>query len=351
MAERTLPCEGESPEEIKILLTAPTGCAAYNIGGITLHSAFRLPIYRGKSYVRLSEDTRNTLRLKLSHLQILIIDEISMVGADVFLQVHRRLSEIMGNDKIFGGVSVLAVGDLYQLPPIGQQFVFGAPRDSIAHIQCPLWHEHFRMATLTKIMRQRGDAKFAKLLNRVRTGDQTDDDVKVLLQRQISPDTVDYPRTAQHVFAVNIKVDSYNIKMLTSLKQQVIRVKAIDKVPSLLKKFTPPNDLRHTGGLANEVELAHGARVMLTSNIYVTDGLVNGSQGTIVSFVNTMAFKKDPSTPPLAVLVQFDHDKVGTKVRSVSEYSMVTYPNATPIVPVEMKFKTYNGTRGFALIS
>lgn len=55
MAERTLQCEGESPEEIKIWLTAPTGCVAYNIGVITLHAAFLLPINRGKAYIRLSE--------------------------------------------------------------------------------------------------------------------------------------------------------------------------------------------------------------------------------------------------------------------------------------------------------
>lgn len=176
MVERTLQFEGESPEEIKIMLTAPTGSVAFNIGAITIHAALLLPINRGNSYVRLSEDKRNTLRLKLAILKLLIIDEISMVGAHVIIEVHRRLCDIMGNDRQFGGVSLVAVGYMFLLAPIGQQFIFGSPKDIIAHIHCQLWQDHFKMAVLAKIIRQGDDGLLASNLNIIRTGHHTDED-------------------------------------------------------------------------------------------------------------------------------------------------------------------------------
>ena len=140
---------------------------------------------------------------------MLIIDEISMVGSDFLLEIHRRLSEIMGNDSPFGGVSVLAVGDLYQLPPVGHPFIFSPPQDLFAHIHMPLWQEHFRIVELTDIMRQRNDIQFAQLLNRVRTVSQTKEDIKVLCQRMISPDNPDFPQDALHVYATNNNVDKH----------------------------------------------------------------------------------------------------------------------------------------------
>ena len=89
------------------VIAAPTGVAAFNINGMTLHSAFLL----GRSH-----DRRNTLRTKLSRLMFVIIDEVSMVGSNMLLEIHKRLQQIKGvsDDGVFGGVSILAVGDLYQ---------------------------------------------------------------------------------------------------------------------------------------------------------------------------------------------------------------------------------------------
>ena len=77
---------------------------------------------------------------------LVIIDEVSMVGSNMLLEIHKRLQQIKGvsDDAVFGGVSILAVGDLYQLPPVGQ-----APLS--------LWVDKFQMIELTEVMRQRGD--------------------------------------------------------------------------------------------------------------------------------------------------------------------------------------------------
>ena len=100
------------------LVVAPTSVAAFNIHGATLHRAFRLPVEHNEAteYKKLSCERLQELRRELKDVYIIIIDEVSMV----FSFVHRRLMEIKGiedADVYFGGVSVIAVGDFYQLPP------------------------------------------------------------------------------------------------------------------------------------------------------------------------------------------------------------------------------------------
>ena len=110
------------PGEVTVLLTAPTGVAAFNINGMTLHSALLLGCSKYAGFQPLSHDRLNTLRSKLSKLMLVIIDEVSMVGCNMFLQIHKCLQHLP--DVMFGNVSILAVGDLYQLPPVGQPALF-----------------------------------------------------------------------------------------------------------------------------------------------------------------------------------------------------------------------------------
>ena len=107
-----------------VLLTAPTGVAAFNIQGTIVHYALLLGTSKF-SIQPLTQDKLNTLRTKLSNLQLLIIDEISMVGSNILLQIHKRLQQLKGkrDDTTFGNISILAVGDLYQLRPVAQRRV------------------------------------------------------------------------------------------------------------------------------------------------------------------------------------------------------------------------------------
>lgn len=106
-----------NPDDPKILLCAPTGKASFNIGGQAIHSAFKLPLNQ-KPLNELSASISNTLSTKLHGLKVLIIDEISMVGQHTFDMIDQRLRHIMGLDKPFGGVSVITVGDFFQLKPV-----------------------------------------------------------------------------------------------------------------------------------------------------------------------------------------------------------------------------------------
>jgi len=131
MANRELRKPGDNPDNIIVQLTVPTGTAAYNINGSTIHSSFLLSVNsRGKSNT-MSAEKLATLRNKYSKLKMLIIDEVSMVGADLLVQVHERLCAISGLPSLlpFAGISVLAVGDFQQLSPVYESPVYKSPKD------------------------------------------------------------------------------------------------------------------------------------------------------------------------------------------------------------------------------
>ncbi|XP_078670863.1 uncharacterized protein LOC144910993 [Branchiostoma floridae x Branchiostoma belcheri] len=333
------------PNDLPVMLTAFTGTAAFGINGMTLHSALSLScgLNRGKDYQPLSSDRLNTLRSRLGKLKLLVVDEVSMVGADLLYHIHRRLQDICGSpdpDSRFGGVSILAVGDLFQLQPVGQNHVFGLPSDSYAKLHGSLWEENFHMMELTESMRQKEDQNFANLLMRVRTASCTEDDIHLLKSRVISRTDPSYPSEALHVFKTNREVDEHNAKHLTTLSSKVFDIKAIDSKKDLLTGFTnvamstKPSD---TGGLREVVSVAVGARVMVTVNIDVADGLVNGTFATVVGV--------DSTGPDVhTILVKFDSDRVGKQAITDSQYKQA-YPGAVPIKRQTVQFFAGKGRR------
>ncbi|XP_078618327.1 uncharacterized protein LOC144885957 [Branchiostoma floridae x Branchiostoma japonicum] len=222
------------PNDLPVILTAYTGTAAFGINGMTLHSAFSLScgLKKNKDYQPLSSDKLNTLRSRLGKLKLLIVDEVSMVGADLLYHLHRRLQDICGSsnpDSRFGGVSILAVGDLFQLQPVRQNHVFSLPSDNYAKLHGSLWEENFRMVELTESMRQKEDQDFANLLMRVRDATCTEEDIDVLKSRVICKTDPSYPSEALHVFRTNKEVDEHNMSHLNKLSNMVFHIKAIQE--------------------------------------------------------------------------------------------------------------------------
>ena len=116
-----------NPEKPTVRLTAPTGVGAINIDGTTINKAFAIPKYTKENELPgMSDQKRTQMRLLLSELKLIIIDEISMVANITLLHIHQRLKEIFAttNSQLFAGISIIAVGDLYQLPPIRRNPVF-----------------------------------------------------------------------------------------------------------------------------------------------------------------------------------------------------------------------------------
>ena len=331
--------------DILCLVCAPTGTAAFNVSGMTIHSTFLIPINM-RQYRKLGADSLNTLRNQLANLKVVIIDEISMVGADILYHIHRRLEEITGYtgpDVTFGNVTVIAVGDLYQLPPVCRNFVFDHPNDSYAQLADPLWYQ-FQLAELSQIMRQKDDAKFAELLNHVRTATCSEQDLATLKSREIKENSLNYPTNSLHVYSLHKLVDKHNEKMLNKIKQHVYIIKAIDskKDRNTGLDIEMPEKSSDTGGLESELKIAVGCRVMLVSNIDVNDGLSNGVTGT-VSHIVVLADKV------VTVLVEFDNPKVGIKAKRLSHYRD-NHPNAVPVTRHEIGFdigkrKCVNATR------
>ncbi len=334
------------PDDVIVLLTAPTGVAAFITNNMTLHSALFLGRGKYGGFQPLNHDRLNSLRTKLSRLALLIIDEISMVGSNMLLEIHKRLQQIKSvlPDITFGGVSILAVGDLYQLPPVCQAPVFGIVSDSYAKLyrSGSLWVDEFQMIELNEIMRQRGDSAFCELLCRIRTADCTERDLAILKSRELSPDMPNYPKQALHVYRLNVDVDKRNCLMLNDLapESQQYSIEACDAVAGQTRHIdlSSLSDKRsETGGLHSILKLAVGARVMLTTNVDVSDGLVNGARGEIEHIVTS-------SDKVSQVLVKFDNPAVGAQTKQSSRYKD-RFPNAVPLLKHEAIFLA-KGKRG-----
>ena len=159
--------------KISVLLLAPTGKAAYNIQGNTIHSTLVIPASKSlRNYKPLDASRLNTLRLHLGNVKLIFLDEISMVGnAMLNTQIDCRLKDLKGSSMPFGGVSVIAIGDLFQLQPVMDGYVFKDTDNFEYGILAPnVWQELFKMFELSEIMRQRESKEFAELLNRLREG-------------------------------------------------------------------------------------------------------------------------------------------------------------------------------------
>ena len=217
------------PDDVVVLLTAPTGVAAFNIQGVTLHSTLLLTTSKFTSQALLSQDELNTLRTRLANL-----NEISMVGSNMLLQIHRRLQRLKGSphSSTFGNISILAVGDLFQLQPVAQPYVFDEVNDAYArlHGSGSLWMDEFSLIELDQIVRQKGDQSFAQLLCRVRKAECTDVDLDTLKAREIEDGALDYPQDALYVYRLNKDVDQHNMTKLHNLTSlhELVTITAID---------------------------------------------------------------------------------------------------------------------------
>ena len=167
---------GEDFHKITVSLLAPTGKAAFNICGNTIHNALHILPNQNLSWKPMSMEKLNTYRCKYENVKVVIIDEISMVGNKLFYYIHKRLQEITTRPLPFGGISVIAVGDLFQLRPVMDNYVFQNLRDGYGPLDTNLWVDHFSMFEFTEIMRQK-NKEFAELLNRLREGNQTANDI------------------------------------------------------------------------------------------------------------------------------------------------------------------------------
>ncbi len=254
----------------RFVVLAPTGVAAVNIGGQTIHSFFNFkpditPYNASKIKVRDSAIYKE--------LDLIIIDEISMVRADlldaidIFLRKHGPKKRTP-----FGGIRMVFIGDLYQLPPV----LTGRDRTAyLSHYKSPYFYEalvfsqiEMEIVELMKIYRQK-DQTFVDILNRIRNGTVDDNDLAVINSRVVDSFSEDdgyiyLTPTNEMAYEINLKKLEQLDGKLYSFQGQIEGEFALDELPAELN-----------------LELKVGAQVMLLNND-VYGRWVNGTIGRVV---------------------------------------------------------------------
>ncbi|KAL5272240.1 hypothetical protein ACHWQZ_G000453 [Mnemiopsis leidyi] len=326
-----------------IALTAPTGLAATNIGGLTLHSLFNLPVEHGQKlpkYSALKQHSLQQTRNVMKKLSLVVIDEISMVSAQMLMSVNLRMQEIFGAHELFGGKCVVVFGDLLQLPPVHGKRPFEEMTGEDVHeltgglkIPSHLW-ENFEYDELTINQRQKGheNNKWSAMLGRIRIGRQTQEDVKILRERLIPVRDCGLPRenleqivhyylNLQNEYPSTVcllpkraMMDAFNACVMKILFPRANEVVAADEVDGKTKadkkraleavqKIDKLGDSRNTADLEKLLMLCEGVRIMLRKNLDTTRGLVNGAMGTVRKLVRLSDNQKAPVE---YLIVQFD---------------------------------------------
>ncbi|WP_293891882.1 helix-turn-helix domain-containing protein [Flavobacterium sp.] len=276
------------------VVVAPTGIAALNAGGVTIHTMFQLPFggfIPDNSTPQFSEnskfETKATLRrhfkmsgLKKSviqNMELLIIDEVSMLRSDLMDAIDFMLQSVRRKNIPFGGVQILFIGDLLQLPPIIRddewrilqsyykgKFFF---HSHVIQQNPPLYIE------LSKIFRQT-DEQFISVLNNLRNNQISQSDIQIL--NQFVQPNFDLKANKGYIILTthNVKADSVNTQSLIDLKgnSKVYKALIVDDFPD---KIFP---------LEEKLELKVGAQVMFIKNDLSFDkNYFNGKMGIIKS--------------------------------------------------------------------
>lgn len=268
----------------RIVVAAPTGVAAINANGVTLHSLFQLPFapfIPGTPFSKFETKKFSKNKIKLIRaIDILIIDEISMVRADVLDAIDVVLRRFRNRNVPFGGVQLLMIGDLQQLSPVATNDVWQILRN---YYDTPYFFSskalaeiHFTTVELQEIYRQT-DPKFLEILNQVRANQLTPNSLRELNKRHIP-----YFKPAQgeryvHLTTHNYQAQNINQHELDAIEQPEYSYKA--KIKGEFPENIYPTE--------HELILKLGAQVMFVKNDLSRDKkFYNGMIGEIVEIDN-----------------------------------------------------------------
>lgn len=271
------------------VIVAPTGVAAINAGGVTLHSQFNLPLTSfipSSDWVDLNVVTnrralvehmnfRKDKRKVIQEMELLIVDEVSMVRADILDAVDFVMRTVRRNSKPFGGVQVMLIGDMHQLPPVVKDHEWSILKNYYASpyfFDAVVWKQlHAAEIELKKIYRQ-SDERFLRLLNNIRH-QQLDEDDYEELKKRYNPDF----RANEPGYIVltthNNKANSVNESELNKLRTYAYEFEA--KVSGDFPEHIYPCD--------KVLRLKEGAQVMFTRNDAADGMYYNGKLATVKS--------------------------------------------------------------------
>jgi ATP-dependent DNA helicase PIF1 len=246
----------------KYAITASTGTAAVIIGGQTLHSFLGLGLGTGSVKEILNNILKNKKKYEsILNLDVLIIDEISMIDKELFEKISIILSIIKSNDKFFGNIQLILVGDFCQLAPVKGKYCFLAD----------IWNKmNIKIVLLEKLIRHNEDLLFQQMLKILRKGKCTDNIIKVL--NKLKDTEFENGIIPTKLYPINVNVDKIN-------NIEIEKLKAEGNISKTYKAVTSCD--KEKEGDKFTIELTLNAQIIVIRNINVEDSLVNGTRGII----------------------------------------------------------------------
>ena len=256
-----------------LLVLAPTGVAAFNIRGRTVHSALSIPIHINDNSLDMNGERLKCLQQRLEGVKYIIIDEKSMVGRRMLALIDMRLRQAFPDHKNepFGRRSIILFGDFGQLPPVLDLPMYASTqRDALLNDGFADYKQFREVYELDVIQRQSGNSeiqqKFREILLRMRNGESTIEDWKILNSRtEDKQSREERNRFSDATFILPrwIDVEQVNMEKLRSLNRPVAKILAVHTDGRKAKNA----DSDMAKGLEPQLLLARGARIMLTANL------------------------------------------------------------------------------------
>ena len=275
----------------KIGITSTTGISAILIGGSTLHSFLGIGLGNDSTESIITYILKNpTIRKRWLELEVLIIDEISMLSPELFDKLELIARTIRCSSKCFGGIQIILSGDFCQLPCISKN------NNIIFCFKAQTWDKCiYKTIYFDKVIRQE-DIKFQNCLNNIRVGILTDDDINILKSRVGVKLINDNNILPTKLFPLNKSVEDINNIELDKLAANNVDFYEYNSQYELLSNSKNKNniiDRIKKNFLVPEIlQICIGAQVMLLINLDISSGCVNGSRGVVVDFKNDLPVVK-----------------------------------------------------------
>lgn len=314
-------CDYLERKSVKYQVVASTGIVAANCQGQTIASFFSLPFKAYNLERLLHSPVSKQLKERVAGLRFLLIDEILCVDAVTFNFINQRLQILLGNDKLFGGLSVFACGDAWQFHSLGISLIDN-PTDPFSSEGCRIF-KSFDQFRLKDNIRQQDDLEFQTIIEEIRLKKLTLESYNILATRHISNlSTEEIEKFAQHsvhIFPLRKQAAEFNLKQLEAQPEPIIRIPVSQRPKSPMLVEEP-------------LYIAKNCRVRLTANLLVKHNLVSGSIGTVVDVLY-----KANHTPnidfPICIFCRFDNytgdvvEEQSVPIFPISESVYVEYAN------------------------
>ena len=261
-----------------------------------------------------------------------------MVKSDMLYQLDLRLQEI--TEKVgspFGGLSIFALGDMMQLKPCMGRYICQEPFNpdfKITHALTPRWMM-FKSIILETNHRQGKDKPYAELLNRIRVGKQTKEDIATLRQRVRHRNHPDLKSASLYIICKRKACAEMNTKYLNSLHGELVTIQAKHHHATQAKYkpyIEPKEGAVASTSFMDKLKLKIGSKLMIIHNTDTSDGLTNGQLGELVSLVKTTKGEVDK------LIIKLNNQKAGQNNRSKHPILSSKFPNCVIIEKVSLQY-------------